>query len=69
MKAERTGKSPRVLVIDVGGTNVKMLATWQKEPRKYPSGPTMTPSKMVRLVKKSVADWKFDCISLGYPGP
>jgi polyphosphate glucokinase len=69
MKAAQTAKSPRVLVIDVGGTNVKLLATGQKEPRKYPSGPTMTPGKMVSLVKKCVADWKFDCISLGYPGP
>src|SRR5271168_2404187 len=69
MKSEQTAKSPKVLVIDVGGTNVKLLATGQKEPRKYPSGPTMTPGKMVRLVKKAVADWKFDCVSLGYPGP
>jgi polyphosphate glucokinase len=69
MKAAQTAKSPNVLVIDVGGTNVKMLATGQKEARKYPSGPTMTPSKMVRLVKKSVSDWKFDCVSLGFPGP
>jgi predicted NBD/HSP70 family sugar kinase len=69
MKAAQAGKSPRVLVIDVGGTNVKLLATGQKEPRKYPSGPTMTPFRMVKLVKKSVADWKFDCISVGYPGP
>jgi len=69
MKTEQLGKSPKVLVIDVGGTNVKLLATGQKEPRKYPSGPTMTPRKMVSLVKKSVADWKFDVISLGYPGP
>jgi polyphosphate glucokinase len=69
MKTEQTGKSPKVLVIDVGGTNVKLLATGQKEPRKYPSGPTMTPRKMVSLVKKSVSDWKFDCIALGYPGP
>jgi polyphosphate glucokinase len=69
MKAARTEKSPRVLVVDIGGTNVKMLATGQKEPRKYPSGPTLTPQKMVRLVKKAVRDWKFDCVSLGYPGP
>ncbi|MGH9713716.1 MAG: ROK family protein [Candidatus Acidiferrales bacterium] len=69
MKASQTAKSPRVLVIDVGGTNVKMLATGQKVPRKYPSGPTLTPRKMVRLVKKTVRDWKFDCVSLGYPGP
>jgi polyphosphate glucokinase len=69
MKTERAGKSPKVLVIDVGGTNVKLLATGQKEPRKYPSGPTMTPRKMVSLVKRAVYDWEFDCISLGYPGP
>jgi hypothetical protein len=69
MKAAQAAKSLRVLVVDVGGTNVKMLATGQKEPRKYPSGPTMTPRKMVRLVKKSVRDWKFDCVSLGFPGP
>jgi polyphosphate glucokinase len=69
MKMEQPAKPPKVLVIDVGGTNVKLLATGQKEPRKYPSGPMMTPRKMVSLVKKSVADWKFDVISLGYPGP
>src|ERR1700730_10138263 len=68
MKAVQTAKSPRVLVIDVGGTNVKMLATGQKNPRKYPSGPAMTPRKMVRLGKKSVQDWKFDCLSLVSPG-
>ena len=69
MKIVKTLKSPRVLVIDVGGTNVKLLATGQKEPRKIPSGPEMTSSKMVRVVKDAVPDWKFDCISLGYPGP
>jgi polyphosphate glucokinase len=69
MKAAQTEKSPRVLVVDIGGTNVKMLATGQKEPRKYPSGPTLTPQKMVNLVKNSVRDWKYDCVSLGYPGP
>lgn len=69
MKAPKTAKSPRVLVIDVGGTNVKMLATGQKEPRKFSSGPGMTPRKMVGLIKKAVRDWKFDCVSLGYPGP
>src|SRR5579859_6760551 len=68
MKKAPSAKSPKVLVIDVGGTNIKLLATGQKEPRKYPSGPTMTPRKMVSLVKQNAADWKFDCISRGYPG-
>ena len=65
----RDSSARSVLVIDVGGTNVKVLATGQKEPRKYPSGPTMTPRRMVRVVKKLVQDWKFDCVSLGFPGP
>jgi polyphosphate glucokinase len=69
MKAAAAKKSPKVLVVDVGGTNVKMLATDQKEPRKVPSGPTMTASKMVGIVKQNTKDWKYDCISLGYPGP
>jgi len=69
MKPAKPAKSPKVLVVDIGGTNVKMLATGQKEPRKYPSGPTMTPQKMVSVVKQNTRDWKFDCVSLGYPGP
>jgi polyphosphate glucokinase len=58
----------KVLVIDIGGTNVKVLATGQKERRKFPSGPKMTPRKMVAVVKKLVADWDHDVISIGYPG-
>jgi polyphosphate glucokinase len=69
MKAAPPAKSHRVLVIDVGGTNIKLLATGQREPRKIPSGPSMTARKMVRVVKDGVRDWKFDRISLGYPGP
>jgi len=69
MKTSGAAKSPKVLVIDVGGTNVKLLATDQKEPRKIPSGPTMTAAKMVTLVKQNVKDWKFECVSMGYPGP
>src|SRR5271154_41236 len=62
-------KSPKVLVVDVGGTNVKMLATGQKEVTKIPSGPTMTASKAVDIVKGASRGWDFDRISLGYPGP
>jgi polyphosphate glucokinase len=58
-----------VLVIDIGGTNVKLLATGQKEPRKFPSGPTLTPKQMVAAVKNITADWKYDAVSIGYPGP
>ena len=69
MKTIQTGKSPRVLVIDVGGTNIKLLATGQKDSRKIASGPSMTASKMVREVKNCAKDWIFDHVSLGYPGP
>ncbi len=69
MKAGTAEKSPRILVIDVGGTHVKLLATDRKDPVKIPSGPDMTATKMVSVVKLSIKDWKFDCISLGYPGP
>src|ERR1700681_2662690 len=68
MKRAQRGKTRKVLVIDTGGTNIKLLATGQKEPRKIPSGPAMTAGKMVREVKVCVRDWKFDRGSLGYPG-
>jgi len=57
-----------VLVIDVGGTNVKILATGQSEGRKFPSGPTLKPKRMVAEVKKLAGDWKYDAVSIGYPG-
>lgn len=69
IKRGQTDKTPKILVVDVGGTHIKMLATGQKEARKIPSGPTMTAGKMVRVVKECVKDWKYDRVSLGYPGP
>jgi len=68
-KAARKQKALNILVLDVGGTHVKMLVTGQKEPRKFDSGPSLTAAKMVRQVKAAVKDWKYDRISLGYPGP
>ena len=59
----------KVLVIDIGGTHVKVLATGQDQPLKFVSGPTLTPKKMVSEVRKLAADWKYDVISIGYPGP
>jgi polyphosphate glucokinase len=58
-----------VLVVDVGGTHVKILATGQKEMREFPSGPTLTPKQMVKGVKDLASDWKYDAVSIGYPGP
>jgi polyphosphate glucokinase len=58
-----------VLVIDVGGTHVKVLVTGETEPRKFDSGPKLTPSEMVTGVKKLAADWSYDVVSIGFPGP
>ena len=58
-----------VLVIDVGGTNVKVSSTSQRVPLKIASGPTMTAKAMVDQVKQATLGWKYDCISIGYPGP
>lgn len=58
-----------VLAIDIGGTSVKILASDQDTPRKFPSGRTMTAEIMVTGVKKLAADWKYDVVSMGYPGP
>ena len=57
-----------VLAIDIGGTNIKILVTGQKEPRKFPSGEKMTPKQMVAGVKKLAGDWQYDVVSIGYPG-
>ena len=67
------GRPPRgksVLVIDVGGTSVKILATGQPESRSFRSGPKLTPRRMVSGVKKLAADWTYDVVSIGpWPGP
>lgn len=55
-------------MIDIGGTSVKILATGQTEARKAPSGPDMTPQHMVSEVKRLAGDWKYDVVSIGYPG-
>jgi polyphosphate glucokinase len=62
-------KKPRVLVVDVGGTHIKLLLSGQRTPRKIPSGPTLTARAMVRDVMKVVKDWPYEAVSLGYPGP
>ncbi len=58
----------KILVVDIGGTHVKVLATGHKTPLKIPSGPHMTPRRMVREVRRAVRDWTYDVVSIGYPG-
>src|SRR5215475_7782273 len=57
-----------VLVVDVGGTHVKILATGEKQSREFSSGPKLTVKRMVAGVKKAANGWKYDAVSIGYPG-
>ena len=59
----------RILVIDVGGTHVKVFATGHKKPIEIPSGPDMSAKKMVQAVRQAAAHWAYDAVSIGYPGP
>jgi polyphosphate glucokinase len=59
----------KVLAVDVGGNNVKILATGQQEPRRFPSGPTLTAAEMARGVTKTAEGWEYDVVAIGYPGP
>ncbi|MFO0788235.1 MAG: ROK family protein [Pirellulales bacterium] len=59
----------KVLVVDVGGSHVKMLAAGESQSRRFDSGPSLTARQMVAGVKKLTKDWTFDAVSIGYPGP
>lgn len=58
----------KVLVIDVGGTNVKLYATGQAERRQFASGRRLTPKRMVSQVKELTGDWSYDAVAIGFPG-
>ena len=55
-------------MLDIGGSSVKLLASGKTEPRKVPSGPDLTPARMVELVKEKCSDWEYEAVSIGYPG-
>ena len=58
----------KILVIDIGGTHVKMMISRQKK-RKFKSGPKLTPREMVKQIKVEVEDWKYDAVAIGFPAP
>lgn len=58
-----------ILVLDIGGTNVKVQATGQSEPLRIPSGPDLTPKYMIDEVLRATSKWRYDGVSIGYPGP
>jgi polyphosphate glucokinase len=59
----------KVLVIDVGGNNVKLLASGASAPRKVPSGPSLTARRMAAEVKRATSDWRYDVVTIGVPCP
>lgn len=59
----------RILVIDIGGAHVKLLASGQRTPLWLPSGPALTPDEMAAAVRDATRGWDYDVISMGYPGP
>jgi polyphosphate glucokinase len=63
-------RSQNILVIDVGGTNIKLADCEHTTlPIRIPSGPAMTAQRMVTAVKRATAGWKYKRVSIGYPGP
>ena len=64
-----TNQPLKILVLDVGGTHVKILATGHKTFIEIPSGPKMTPRKMVADVRRAIAGWEYAAATIGYPGP
>jgi len=59
----------KILVVDVGGTHIKVLITGMKTPIKIDSGPSFTATDMVREVKAALKNRQYDAVSMGYPGP
>lgn len=62
-------QAAKVLVVDVGGTHVKVLATGQTEPRRLASGPQLSAEQMVAAVREITKDWAYNAVAIGYPGP
>jgi predicted NBD/HSP70 family sugar kinase len=62
-------KKKRVLVIDIGGSHVKLMISRRGKRKKFDSGKTLTPRQMVAGTKKEIGDWKFDAIAIGFPAP
>lgn len=69
MPRGRAKPARRVLVLDIGGTHVKALATGRRRPRRFRSGPELTAEEMVRGVRRLVRGWSYDVVSIGFPGP
>ena len=59
----------KILAVDIGGTHIKLLATGHRTKVEFVSGPDMTPKKMIDGIRRAIPGWKYDVVSMGYPGP
>lgn len=59
----------KVLVVDVGGTNLKLSVGGPQPPLKVPSGSDLTAERMVRDVMQATQGWDYEVVSVGFPGP
>jgi predicted NBD/HSP70 family sugar kinase len=64
----QAGTPLTILVLDVGGSHVKCIASGQEDSVKFSSGPNLTPNEMVAKVLRITKGWRFDAVSIGYPG-
>ena len=61
----RQSTSMNTLVIDIGGSNVKLCGTGFSEKLKFESGPELTPKKFAQIVREQIGDWQYDRVSIG----
>jgi polyphosphate glucokinase len=66
--AKRTPRKT-ILAVDVGGSHVKVMDNKRLIKREFVSGPRLSAKEMVKQVKALTADWTYDVVSIGYPGP
>jgi hypothetical protein len=59
----------KILVIDVGGSNVKMMISQEEKRRKFPSGPKLGPKEAIAQIKESTEDWSYEAVAIGFPAP
>jgi hypothetical protein len=59
----------KILVIDIGGSNVKMMISPEEKRRKFPSGPKLTPEDAVEQIREATSDWNFEAVAIGFPAP
>src|SRR5205085_1469414 len=62
-------KAKKILVIDIGGSNVKLMISSRAKRQKFPSGSGLTPGQFMKKTNEAVADWKFDAVAIGFPAP